>query len=770
MSIDSSQPSMHPSSELPKAADMLERLRTEAAELRNFTITFLSLLLYVAIIITSTTHEQILRIDPVELPLLDVEIPMVGFYWFMPGFLFFLHLYILVQHYLVSQLAYRFRMSLELETDQEIINHLCRSLGNLPFLHWLVGRQKGFINLLMTAFTVLSLIIWPALTFWWLQAAFLPYHDNIIVWTQRLFLFLDVVLLAYFWGKILDDQDDAGRWWKAGLAPLFRDAAYYFKVITNWLFRGLRLESWSSRERRLLGIEWLRIRLNDRWDLLAVTQPHSITWATMISRWLLLGFLLFVLFFSFIVSTIPNSEEEKWLSQHLPENWIDASTILAEERISNKGNKHRVFILTSLLHDQRRIWLNDYEKNNYDSDRIRNCDVEKAAVESTGDFHKGSPNNILILSKELEQKCYWIDSPFPRNLILHKKLLIANKEFAAESVANLSAEVLMTKREELSKVKGLILQGRHLEYADFSKSSLPNADMRRARLNSVNFSGAKLENVKLQSSELTDANLMSANLIEANLMNAKLSGSNMIGANFIGANLSGIKSAGSSWSGANLSGANLVNAELLGSNLDGANLSRAYLHWSNLTGANLSAVKLSGALLYETNLQGADLSNATLRGADLYGANLSGTILTNISFSPLDQKMAKVETDKLMKTLEILDKYQNEQDQVELAISMNGLLHEFIKGVDFSEIGAHDGCITDDTLVPCENISDPRKRKKAFKQWIRLLCQDDTEKQWVSVKMRQRATQPRFSDFALIMTANLHTPKECPSLRRFNEN
>ena len=93
--------------ELPKAADMLERVRSEAAELRSFTITFLSLLLYVAIIISSTTHVQILRIDPVKL-LLGVEILIVGFYWFMPGFLFFLHLYILLQHYLFSQLAFRF--------------------------------------------------------------------------------------------------------------------------------------------------------------------------------------------------------------------------------------------------------------------------------------------------------------------------------------------------------------------------------------------------------------------------------------------------------------------------------------------------------------------------------------------------------------------------------------------------------------------------------------------------------------------------------------
>ena len=198
--------------ELPKAADMLERVRSEAAELRSFTITFLSLLLYVAIIISSTTHEQILRIDPVKLPLLGVDIPIVGFYWFMPGFLFFLHLYILLQHYLFSQLAFRFRAALEGETGEDTKNDLRRSLGNLPFLHWLAGQHSGFMKFLMTAITVVSLIIWTVLTFWRLQAAFLPYHDNTIVFTQRAFLLLDAALLAYLWAKILDDQNNAGRW------------------------------------------------------------------------------------------------------------------------------------------------------------------------------------------------------------------------------------------------------------------------------------------------------------------------------------------------------------------------------------------------------------------------------------------------------------------------------------------------------------------------------------------------------------------------------
>ncbi len=73
--------------------DMLKDVHSAAVELRNFTITFLSMLLYVSIIISSTTHEQILRIEPVNLPLLNVNIPIIGFYSLMSVFLLLMHMY-----------------------------------------------------------------------------------------------------------------------------------------------------------------------------------------------------------------------------------------------------------------------------------------------------------------------------------------------------------------------------------------------------------------------------------------------------------------------------------------------------------------------------------------------------------------------------------------------------------------------------------------------------------------------------------------------------
>ena len=778
--------------ELPKAADMLERVRAEAAELRSFTITFLSLLLYVAIIISSTTHEQILRIAPVKLPLLGVDIPIVGFYWFMPGFLFFLHLYILLQHYLFSQLAFRFRAALKRETDEETRNHLRRSLGNLPFLHWLAGRHNGFINFLMTAITVVSLIIWPVWTFWWLQAAFLPYHDNTIVWTQRAFLLLDAALLAYLWAKILDDKDDAGRWWKPWLAPFFYGLAKPVQAAVRrairWLNRPSRLAAWVRRLCPDRIIDRLRPRFGNGAD--TSTAPlNPITLTAVFYRWLLAAFLLLMLFLSVMVSTIPDSREEQWLLAWIPDSWITAS----EDR-----NNRRLFDWTARLHEQRRIAMDDSERNDYDPGRIHEC-RENNASDKQAQAAGAQP-----AKPESAQKCYWIDSPFPRNLILREKLLIANQGLAAEVRGGLSAAADASKADDLAKAEGLSLQGRHLEYADFSQSSMPNADLSRARLKAANLSGTKLEKAHLERAQLPGADLSFAQLTGAHLQGAQLPGADLSWAQLPGANLSEAQLPGAdlseaqlpgadlSWAqlpGANLSWAQLSGADLTFAQLPGANLSKAQLPGANLsvaqlTGANLSVAQLTGANLFEAKLPGADLSWSQLPGANLSeaqlsGANLSraqlpGAILKNINFAPMETKTANAEVDKLYSALKNLPQYLGDSGVAALMEKINQFRQEITRSMDYSNLGGSEGCLTDEPtlkyLPPCKKMGDPEAQKIAYGIWVRLACEDDSEKHWLARRMIGRAEDSRrFPGFAPLLAAKLQTPDECPGLASLDD-
>lgn len=112
--------------------ERLDALRVEAGEVRNFTIAFLALLLYTCLIVASTTHEHILRMAPLKLPLFEVDIPLVGFYRAMPILVFFLHLYILVQHYLFSRQVFAFAAAVRRRPPHEQ-GQLCANLGHLPF-------------------------------------------------------------------------------------------------------------------------------------------------------------------------------------------------------------------------------------------------------------------------------------------------------------------------------------------------------------------------------------------------------------------------------------------------------------------------------------------------------------------------------------------------------------------------------------------------------------------------------------------------------------
>jgi hypothetical protein len=90
-------------------------INSSAAELRNYTLAFVSFLLYVLITAASTTHEQLLRISAVKLPLLDIDIPIVQFYLVSPLLILILHFHLLLQHFLFSQQFYSFEAALKLQ-------------------------------------------------------------------------------------------------------------------------------------------------------------------------------------------------------------------------------------------------------------------------------------------------------------------------------------------------------------------------------------------------------------------------------------------------------------------------------------------------------------------------------------------------------------------------------------------------------------------------------------------------------------------------------
>ena len=586
----------------PEVLEQLNNVKADAAELRNFTITFLSLLLYVNLIIASTDAEQILRIAPVNLPLLNVPLPIIGFYGFLPWLILLFHLYLLVQHYLFSQQLYRFNDKLEQAPDT-IPAYVLKNLGNLPFLHWMVGQHGWMMQNVLTLITLVSLIFWPLATLLWLQMAILPYHSVDLLFVQRLALLIDVLLIAWLWPKTLDRQDSSRNWWKRGFA-LFIGWGRVWQALSNWAA--------------------LKTALTQRWPDLRVFIHTSL---------LSVGLLL-VVFFSWLVACLPDSWEDQLLTR------LPNPLSIAVDVDNFSTPTRRAFFLTAYLHEQHaKIGLDDTAFRILQAQGAKPCPrPEQADKSKSGDADTHKPAS----SKAAEQQhCLMVQPWLPRNLILRGKVLTADANLKPEVESKLQAAT--PKLEDFDLIRGLDLQNRNFDYADFSESALPKADLRyaslkqamlvRSRLDHAQMQYVQAEKANLQQATLTGANLRSATLTGADLSSATLTGADLVIATLTGANLFRATLTGANLSDATLTGANLSDATLTGANLSDATLTGADLSLAKLTGADLSWATLTGAYLRGATLTGADLSLAKLTGADLSWAKLTGANLSDATLA-----------------------------------------------------------------------------------------------------------------------------------------
>jgi hypothetical protein len=84
--------------------DLLKAANEASGKAFALWITFLTVTVYLAISIGTTTDRQLLLAGPVTLPLLAVALPLVAFYSFAPLLFLVLHLYVLMQLYLLARL------------------------------------------------------------------------------------------------------------------------------------------------------------------------------------------------------------------------------------------------------------------------------------------------------------------------------------------------------------------------------------------------------------------------------------------------------------------------------------------------------------------------------------------------------------------------------------------------------------------------------------------------------------------------------------------
>jgi uncharacterized protein YjbI with pentapeptide repeats len=605
----------------PHNEKLLEAANSASQTVAALHVAFMAFAAYLGVIVWGTSHEDLLRISPVKLPILGVELPLTTFYGFVPWLVVLLHFNLLMQLELLSRKLWNLDRDLpDTSAGQQIRDRLFI----FPFTHLIAGRSSvRLIRWLLSLTVGLTIIVLPLFMLLAAQIRFLPFHDEAITWSQRFAVWFDAVMLLALWPLIASPNDDWWEWWRSLRFRLFD---YRLAWLLYWGTNG-----WN-RLARLIQRRWPRLSWRE-----ICPRPMPQTGAETKRLFLLLISTSVVMLFS-IVAVIPGSitvqtyydgppkEEaedtsryfEDWLIRHMPEAWL-----------SVVDDEENTLTCTSLALEREL--------------------ARKLALLGVAQKPEDARQQVM-----LGLTCSLFDLGFsPRNLNLKEARLVPY-EVSLSLLTRAIDQDKPLRNAAFKEFDGLKLQKRDLRFADLSEAVMPKADLRHVRLqgahlDSVQLQGTDLKNAELQAvdlgwanlqgADLREANLLGANMDKANLQGAVLSGANLFGANLDKANLQGAVLSGQNM----LQGADLGKVNQQGAVLDGANLSGASLSGANLQSADLTLTNLQGADLYEAKLQGAVMSMVNLQGAYLDKANLQGAVLSGADLSGASLREANLQ-------------------------------------------------------------------------------------------------------------------------------
>ena len=164
-------------------------------------ITFLSVAVFVFIVVMSTTHLQLFLGDStISLPLLGVGVSLRGFYALAPWVVVILHLNLLLQCRLLADSTEYFQRQIANLKAQEKKDWLNR-LPYFPLVQMLTHPERSVFSPrgLMAGLFRLSVVGVPLVVLSWIQLRFLPYHGEWFTWNHRIALIVDAVVLLSLW-------------------------------------------------------------------------------------------------------------------------------------------------------------------------------------------------------------------------------------------------------------------------------------------------------------------------------------------------------------------------------------------------------------------------------------------------------------------------------------------------------------------------------------------------------------------------------------------
>ncbi|MDO9270526.1 MAG: pentapeptide repeat-containing protein [Methylobacter sp.] len=696
---------------------LLEAANSASQTVAALHVAFMAFVTYLGVIVWGTTHDDLLRISPVKLPILDVELPLTTFYCFVPWMVVLLHFNLLMQLELLSCKLW----NLDRDLPNAPIGQQVRDrLFIFPFTHLIAGRSEVWlIRWLLSLVVGITVIALPLLMLLAAQIRFLPFHDEFITWSQRLAVWIDAIMLITLWPLIASPQDRAREWWRNFGVRLL---GYW----PAWL-RYLSTLGWN-RLTRLIQRRWPNLpacEIAHRPVLRSGVEPKGMM------------FLLIsvpVIVFISIIAVIPGS--------------ITVQTYYAPDK--DKSQQDMPEDAPSYFED----WLIRRVPEAWLSVAVHKYDVVSCTSLAVAEKSEASILKVML------GPCSWFNlGLFPRNLSLREARLVPKGVSLSLLIRAIDPDK-QVRDAAFKEFDGLNLQNRDLRFANFFGAVLPKADLRHVQLQGAILLKAKLQGVvgwdktQLQGAILGGTQLQGAGLIEADLQGADLRG-----ANLQGAALGWTKLQSADLRGADLQGANLNGAKLQGADLRGAKLQGASLRETNFQGANLVYAKLQGSDLTLAGLQGAELRNAELLGVNWSQANLDGIFIAENLMSDWNEQQQR----KLESTLKpILDSEKFSAFQTRISSANTAL--------PSGKPASQTGCYSDNpTLLQCEYRNllqlDVYRTDVLHPKLIELACSDEAIAAGIAKRGSTKSTNndPDFGLAAALLKA-LDTPNPCAGL------
>ena len=192
------------------AEHLLDFVNDAAAAVNAHFVTFLTVGVYIAVTIASTTDEMLVRGSLVTLPLLNVQIPIsgvFGFYMAAPVLIFGMHVYLLLLlSALARKLSYFEAALADLGDTQR--NRLRDRVVSYQFVQFLSSGARDRISGLVPALVFFGcMIAFPLGLLGWTLFRFLPLRDLEVTSVHRVVLFADVAVVWLFLSRPMVERD-----------------------------------------------------------------------------------------------------------------------------------------------------------------------------------------------------------------------------------------------------------------------------------------------------------------------------------------------------------------------------------------------------------------------------------------------------------------------------------------------------------------------------------------------------------------------------------